>query len=96
MNILRPIPTKIALYDLIPQIQMLTACELCREHNLVSPAARLHPLANPLLALAELVVYGCVDEVAALAVEVVEHGEGGFFGAFAESIFPGVTEVHAA
>lgn len=46
-----------------------------------------HPLADPVFALAVLVVVGCVDEVAALVDEEVEELEGLFFGTVAEECF---------
>lgn len=96
MYILATISREIALDHLIPQILILPAGELGRDNHLIAPAPRLHPLAEPLLALAELVVDRRVDEVATLAVEVVEHSEGSILGALAEGSFPGVTEVHGA
>lgn len=41
--------------------------------NLITNAALIHPLANPLLGLLALVIVGCVNEVTALLVKEVEH-----------------------
>jgi hypothetical protein len=94
MYVLRTVAREVTLDQLISEILILSAGKLCSDNDLVSTSARLDPLAQPLLTLAEMVVHSSVDEVAALAVEVVEHGESSLFGALAQRIFPGIAEVH--
>lgn len=54
----------------------------CKDY-FISYAPLCHPLANPLLALAELVVDRRIDPVASLLIEVVKNLEGCLFRAFA-------------
>jgi hypothetical protein len=73
------------------------ACgKLGRDNHLIAVVLLLHPLSDPLLGFFTLVVVGGIDEVTALLVEVVEHGEGRVFVALAEEGFPGFAEVHGA
>lgn len=69
LQVLARIASKIASH-LAPELGR--ASELGSQNNLISIATLRHPLANPLLGLAELVQVGRVDEVAALLMEVIE------------------------
>jgi hypothetical protein len=99
VHILRTVPAVIALAPrsaFLLFLRDLHPSKLgCYDH-IIPHAPLFHPLANPLLAFTKLVVDGRIDEVAALLVEVVEHGEGCLLGTFAESGFPSFTEVHGA
>ena len=54
---------------------------LCGDDHLVAETgAGGEPFANPYFGLATLVIVGCVEEVTALGVVVVEDGEDIFFG----------------
>lgn len=66
------------------------------DDHLVADAALPHPLADPDLGLLVLVVVGRVDEVAALAVEVVEDALGRRLVARPHVVRPLGPEVHRA
>lgn len=72
----------------------LLAGELSRNDHLISSTSNFHPFAYPLLALARLVVDCCVNEVTTLFIEVIQHGECGFLGAFSECLLPRLAKVH--
>lgn len=72
----------------------LHASKLCSQHNLISHISRLHPFANPLLALAELVIDCCVNPITTLLVEVVQDLERCLFRALANGVFPSGTKIH--
>jgi hypothetical protein len=80
--ILRAVATKIAVLDTL-DMSSLAPRKFSRNHHLIAIASCLQPLAQPLLGLVVLVVNGRIDEVAALAVEVVENLKGRLLAAFA-------------
>ncbi len=52
----------------------------CDDHLVTKTWVRVEPFADPHLRLLVLVVAGCVDEVAALGMEVVQQFKDRFFG----------------
>lgn len=51
---------------------LISAGVLCRQDHFVTVTATSHPIAEPLLRVTVVIHAGCVDEVAALLVEVVQ------------------------
>ena len=62
----------------------LQTSEFGRDHHLISSTSSFHPLAKPLLALSELIIHRCVNEIAALLVEVIQDSERCFLGTLTE------------
>jgi hypothetical protein len=69
--------------------------KLRSEHNLIPDASIFHPFADPLFTLARLIIYCCIDPVAALLVEVVQDLKRCLFGALAKRVLPRIAKVHA-
>ena len=61
----------------------LQTSEFGRDHHLISSTSSFHPLAEPLLAFSKLIIHRCVDEIAALLVEVIQHSKRCFLGTLA-------------
>lgn len=93
LQVLARIASEIASH-LAPELGR--AGELGSQNNLISISTLRHPLADPLLGLTELVQVGCVDEIAALFVEVVEDGKCCLLIALAHEGRPGIAEVHGS
>lgn len=95
VNVLRAVPTEVALDDAV-FMRSLRTSELRRNYHLVSIASLFHPFTNPLLGLIVLIIYGGVDEVAALCVKIIHHFEGCLLGTLAKDILPSITKIHSA
>ena len=64
------------------------------DNYLISILTSGHPFTYPCLALLGLIVVSCVDEIATVFVEVVQHFEAGFLVTFAQEVLPGIAKVH--
>lgn len=61
MYVLSTVSPEITLDDFVTKLNQLWACELSCDDHLISATLLVHPLANPLFALAKLIVHSCVD-----------------------------------
>ena len=60
----------------------------CEDHLVTKTGLGMEPFADPHLRLLVLVVVGCVNEVAALGMEVVQQFKDGFLGHGSQHLAP--------